>query len=128
MVIYESKKYRYAQCLVPVNCAENIQVVSSRLSIDPDYFVTWCNDGKPHRFCGKSIPPIVAPKLFDIWGVNEEILLSIGYRLHWFVFKDLDTGVFSIGNKPSFSRSQDPHSRKIAENMPTVDFEWLASL
>jgi hypothetical protein len=83
----------------------------------------YCLDCKKH---GK-IPPIVMPRLMDIFG-GEEKIRSAGYRKHWLVFEDPRTNLHTFGNYYSFSTSSDPNDREIAASMMVVDIEELKTL
>lgn len=85
---------------------------------------TWAYalDGKKH---GK-IPAIVLPGLEYIWG-GESAIRKAGYRKHWLVFEDPETGRITFGNYRSFIEGT-PEDRAIASEMMVVSIEELEKL
>ena len=113
--VSKSKRFGYAQFLIPMKDERNSERFGSNSWV-------YYKDGKPH---GK-IPTSVLPTLMHLFG-GEEAIRKAGYRKHWDIFQDLQTGEFTFGNKPSFSRGTE-HERAMASNMPTVDPKELEML
>ena len=115
-----SKRFGYAEFVIPMKDESN----SERFASQTGKCDSWCyyKDGKPH---GK-IPTMVMPGLMDLFG-GEAKIRNAGYRKHWNVFKDLESGEFTFGNKPSFSRGS-PVEREFASKMLVVNPEELELL
>lgn len=91
-------------------------------------WVYYC-DGKPHRNSRikRDIPTMVVPGLEDIWGGLDDIRRA-GYRKHWIVFQDTETGLYYFGNYPSHIRSRDPFDVEKALQMMPIDINILHEL
>lgn len=82
----------------------------------------WTLDGKKH---GK-IPAIVLPGLEYISG-GESAIRKAGYRKHWLVFEDPETGRTTFGNYHNFIKGT-PEDRAVASEMMVVSIEELEKL
>lgn len=116
----KSKSFGYAEFVIPMKDESN----SERFANQVGQCCSWVyyKDGKPHG----RIPTMVLPGLMDLFG-GEAKIRNAGYRKHWNVFQDLQTGEYTFGNKPSFSRGL-PHERALASQMLVVNPAELEKL
>lgn len=116
----KSKRFGYAEFVIPMKDERNSDRFESQIGKCNAW--VYYKDGKPH---GK-IPTMVLPSLMGLFG-GEDKIRAAGYRKHWNIFKDLESGEFTFGNKPSFSRGL-PGEREFASKMLVVNPEELELL
>ena len=100
-------KYPYKQHCIPIEDKQ------------PENHYAYILDGKKH---GK-IPPIVAPELVHIWGIEK--ILKAGYKPHYIVFEDVESGIFTFENYTSFAHSPDIKSRELAKTFKHIDITLI---
>ena len=109
-IIFNGKsygKYPYKQHCIPIK------------NNKPLHNYAYVLDGKKH---GK-IPPIVAPELAYIWGLEN--VIKAGYKPYYIVFEDVESGIFTYENYTSFIHSPDIESRKLATTFKHIDITLL---
>ena len=117
LLLHESRDRRYRSQLFvhPVKNAEKAWTVYD--AVAPTGAIVWCKDGRRHG----RIPALVLPNWVDSMpGCSSENLRLNGYTLHWQIFRDMDKGEYSFGNRPSFSRSKKAEDRERARYMPVI--------
>lgn len=126
IMVDHDKRSRGKMFLIPMKNEDNSEMFNE--VSNSATWVYYC-DGRPHKNTRtkRTIPTMVIPELADIWGGLDDVIRA-GYRKHWTVFQDLDTGLYYFGNYPSLSKSRDPEEVARASEMLCIDINILREL
>lgn len=115
IMVHRDKRYHSTEFLIQMKNERRSNVFDTNS-------VTWVYycDGKRHG----RVPVMVLPDLVNLFG-GEEYIRSLGYRKHWNIYLDEDTGEFTFGNRPAFAKSEYPEERQKAREMVVININIL---